>query len=53
MAFEYFVVLAEMRTGSNLLESNLNAIDGIECHGELFNPFFIGTASARPTPGNC
>jgi len=44
MAFEYLVVLAEMRTGSNLLESNLNAVDGIECHGELFNPFFIGTA---------
>ncbi|WP_127106462.1 nodulation protein NodH [Pararhodobacter zhoushanensis] len=41
MAFEYFVVLAEMRTGSNLLESNLNAFEGIECHGELFNPFFI------------
>ena len=43
MAFDYFVVLAEMRTGSNLLESNLNAFDGIECHGELFNPGFINT----------
>lgn len=43
MAFEYFVVLADMRTGSNLLESNLNAIEGIDCHGELFNPVFIGT----------
>src|SRR5690606_9672304 len=41
MAFDYFVVLAEMRTGSNLLESNLNAFDGIHCHGELFNPGFI------------
>jgi hypothetical protein len=44
MAFEYFVVLAEMRTGSNLLESNLNAIEGVECHGELFNPVFINTS---------
>lgn len=41
MAFDYFVVLAEMRTGSNLLESNLNAYDGVTCHGELFNPGFI------------
>lgn len=44
MAFEYFVVLAEMRTGSNLLESNLNAIEGIDCYGELFNPVFINTS---------
>lgn len=40
--FDYFVVFAEMRTGSNFLESNLNALDGIECHGEAFNPHFIG-----------
>src|SRR6056297_142207 len=40
--FDYFVVFAEMRTGSNFLESNLNAFDGIECHGEAFNPHFIG-----------
>lgn len=40
--FDYFVVLAEMRTGSNFLESNLNAIDGISCVGEAFNPHFIG-----------
>ena len=42
MAFDYFVVLAEMRTGSNLLESHLNAAPGVTCHGELFNPGFIG-----------
>lgn len=41
MAFDYFVILAEMRTGSNLLESNLNAFAGIDCHGELYNPDFI------------
>lgn len=40
--FDYFVVLAEMRTGSNFLEANLNAFDGIECHGEAFNPSFVG-----------
>ncbi len=40
--FSYFVVLADMRTGSNFLEANLNAFPDIECHGELFNPSFIG-----------
>ncbi len=40
--FHSFVVFAEMRTGSNFLETNLNAFDGIACHGEAFNPHFIG-----------
>lgn len=40
--FDYFVVFAEMRTGSNFLETNLNAFDGVTCHGEAFNPHFIG-----------
>jgi len=40
--FDYFVVFAEMRTGSNFLETNLNAIEGLACHGEAFNPHFIG-----------
>lgn len=40
--FDYFVVFAEMRTGSNFLETNLNAFDGLSCHGEAFNPAFIG-----------
>lgn len=40
--FDYFVVFAEMRTGSNFLEANLNAIDGVMCLGEAFNPHFIG-----------
>ncbi len=40
--FSSFVILAEMRTGSNFLESNLNAIAGVKCHGEAFNPYFIG-----------
>lgn len=40
--FDYFVVFAEMRTGSNFLESNLNSFEGITCLGEAFNPHFIG-----------
>lgn len=40
--FRYFVVLAGMRTGSNLLEEYLSAMPGIRCHGELFNPHFFG-----------
>ncbi|MDZ4096896.1 MAG: sulfotransferase family 2 domain-containing protein [Paracoccaceae bacterium] len=35
-------MFAEMRTGSNFLEANLNAIPGVTCHGEAFNPHFIG-----------
>ncbi len=40
--FDYFVVFAEMRTGSNFLEANINAFEGLTCHGEAFNPHFIG-----------
>lgn len=40
--FDYFIVFAEMRTGSNFLETNLNAYAGLACHGEAFNPHFIG-----------
>lgn len=40
--FDSFVIFAEMRTGSNFLEANLNAFDGLTCHGEAFNPHFIG-----------
>ncbi len=31
-----------MRTGSNLLETYLNDFPNIECHGEAFNPSFVG-----------
>lgn len=41
-SFDYFIVFAEMRTGSNFLEANLNALDGVTCFGEAFNPHFIG-----------
>lgn len=40
--FDYFVVFAEMRTGSNFLEANINSFDGLTCHGEAFNSSFIG-----------
>lgn len=35
-------MFAEMRTGSNFLEASLNALPGVMCHGEVFNPHFIG-----------
>ncbi|OWU86280.1 nodulation protein NodH [Oceanicola sp. 22II-s10i] len=40
--FDHFVMFAEMRTGSNFLEANLNAFASVTCHGEAFNPHFIG-----------
>lgn len=40
--FDYFIVFAEMRTGSNFLETNINAYPELTCHGEAFNPHFIG-----------
>jgi hypothetical protein len=39
--FDYFVIFAGMRTGSNYLERNLNAAPDLRCFGELFNPYFI------------
>ncbi len=43
--FDYFVILAGMRTGSNFLEDSLNRFDGIHCFGEVFNPVFVGKPS--------
>ncbi|WP_417250152.1 nodulation protein NodH [Celeribacter sp.] len=43
-SFDYFVILAEMRTGSNFLEENVNSYPGLKCWGEVFNPAFIGKA---------
>jgi LPS sulfotransferase NodH len=40
--FDSFVILGAMRTGSNLLEELLGSYPGIVCHGELFNPAFVG-----------
>lgn len=41
-SFEYFVILAGMRTGSNLLEEHLASMAGLKTYGELFNPNFFG-----------
>ncbi|WP_411976301.1 nodulation protein NodH [Sulfitobacter faviae] len=49
--FDSFVVFAEMRTGSNFLEANLNAFAGIACHGEAFSPFFMGYPKSEPILG--
>lgn len=40
--FNSFVLFAEMRTGSNFLEANLNALNGVKSYGEAFNPHFVG-----------
>jgi len=41
-SFDYFVIVAGMRTGSNLLEERLNEHPRIKGLGELFNPHFVG-----------
>lgn len=40
--WRYFVMFADMRTGSNFLEENINQFSDLRCHGELFNPGFVG-----------
>lgn len=40
--FTSFVIFAEMRTGSNLLEANLNTLPGVHSHGEVFNRYILG-----------
>ena len=35
-------MFAEMRTGSNFLEMNLNGLASLTCHGEAFNPYLLG-----------
>ncbi len=40
--FDGFILFAEMRTGSNYLEENINLFPGLQCHGEAFNPGFVG-----------
>lgn len=37
-----------MRTGSNFLETNLNAFGDLLCHGEAFNPHFLAIPT-KPT----
>lgn len=40
-----------MRSGSNLLERYINQYDGLHCHGELFNPAFIGRPNKKTLLG--
>ena len=40
-----------MRTGSNFLEANLNAFETITCHGEAFNPHFLGYPKTKDILG--
>ena len=45
--YNYFVIFGAQRSGSNLLEQSLNQFANIICHGELFNPSFIGHAKSN------
>jgi LPS sulfotransferase NodH len=49
--FDCFVILAAMRTGSNFLEANLNVLSDVRCHGEAFNPNFLGQPGATELLG--
>ncbi|MFB2532109.1 nodulation protein NodH [Paracoccus sp. p3-h83] len=40
--FDGFIMLAGMRTGSNLLEEQLRRLPGLTSHGEAFNPTMFG-----------
>lgn len=37
-----FVLFASQRTGSNVFNQNLNQFPNVFCHGETFNPAFVG-----------
>ena len=45
--YDYFIIFAEMRTGSNFLESNLDQFPGLKCYGEAFNPYFMVTPKLK------
>ncbi|WP_108483748.1 nodulation protein NodH [Oceaniglobus ichthyenteri] len=49
--FDSFILLAEMRTGSNFLEDTLNSVTGLKCWGEAFNPHFISHAGKTEQAG--
>ncbi|MEZ5777218.1 MAG: nodulation protein NodH [Paracoccaceae bacterium] len=49
--FDTFVIFAEMRTGSNLLEATLSQVAGIRCHGEVFNPDHLGGPTVKDVLG--
>jgi LPS sulfotransferase NodH len=43
-----FVMIGMMRSGSNFLERELNLLGDVRCHGELFNPHFVGLSHDYP-----
>ncbi|MCA0042084.1 nodulation protein NodH [Celeribacter litoreus] len=49
--FDSFVIFAEMRTGSNFLEENVNSYPGLTCWGEAFNPAFVGKSKKQEMLG--
>ncbi|WP_343116306.1 nodulation protein NodH [Ostreiculturibacter nitratireducens] len=51
LPFDSFVIFAEMRTGSNLLEATINRIEGVTCHGEVFNPVHLGHPKTKQVLG--
>ena len=51
LPMRYFAIFGAMRTGSNLLERSINQFSGLHCHGELFNPAFIGKRNQTELAG--
>lgn len=49
--YDYFVIFAEMRTGSNFLEENVNSYPGLKSWGEIYNPHFVGKPSNKDFGG--
>ena len=49
--YDRYVLLARMRTGSNLFENLLKQIKDVRALGELFNPSFVGASSKKPRYG--
>jgi hypothetical protein len=45
-----FMMIGMMRSGSNFLERRIGQLPSVRCHGELFNPHFIGFAADCPKP---
>src|SRR4029079_752468 len=46
-----FLLVGMMRSGSKLLDSQLNLLPDVRCHGELFNPTFTGFShDGKATP---
>lgn len=44
---QVFVLIGMMRSGSNLLERQLGLLPDVRCHGELYNPAFVGLDVAQ------